>query len=137
MKFHLLLVFGLAAGIAGCAASDNIEPAAESKAAPAQTKDWQHSDFIDHMHAHADYLDELNYALDDGDLERAKIPAFWLSRHKEVGGLPKDLQPYLTGMRKAARAVEQANDLDTARAAAKQIGAECRACHTAAGVTIH
>ena len=103
MKRHALFVLALAACLAACAMSEDATPPTPPKSAAEQNAEWQHSAFIDHMHAHADYLDELNDALDDGDLERAKIPAYWLSRHKTVGGLPKDLQPYLKGMRKAAR----------------------------------
>jgi hypothetical protein len=135
MKRHALSVLALAACLAACAMSEDATPPTPPKSAAEQNAEWQHSAFIDHMHAHADYLDELNDALDDGDLERAKIPAYWLSRHKTVGGLPKDLQPYLKGMRKAARDVGAADDLDTAKAAAKRIGSACRACHTAAGVS--
>jgi hypothetical protein len=134
MKLHVLWIIGIAAGVAACATDQNAGTASQSKSAAAQRQEWQHSAFIDHMHAHADYLDDLNYALDDGDLERAKIPAYWLSRHKTVSGLPSDLRGYVVGMRKAAEDVEAAEDLDTARAAAKRIGAACRACHTAAGV---
>jgi hypothetical protein len=136
MKLQVLLAFGLAAGIAACATGENATPPAQPKSAAEKNREWQESAFIDHMHAHADYLDDLNYALDDGDLERAKIPAYWLSRHKTVGALPRDLQPYLRSMRKAAEDVGAANDLDTAKAAAKRIGAACRACHTEAGVRI-
>jgi hypothetical protein len=136
MKLHALWIICLAAAIAGCAASENTAPQAGPKSAAEQSKEWQHSAFVDHMHAHADYLDDLNYALDDGDLERAKTPAYWLSRHKEVSGLPKDLQPYLKQMHVAAEDVGAAQDLDTARAAARRIAAACRACHKAAGVAI-
>jgi mono/diheme cytochrome c family protein len=37
-------------------------------------------------------------------------------------------------MREAAGAVEQAGDLETARAAAQQISKQCQACHAATGV---
>ena len=35
-----------------------------------------------------------------------------------------------------AELLKMAEDLDTARAAAKEIAAQCQACHTAAGVEI-
>ena len=151
MKLHMLLVLGLTAGIVGCAEKEQTAPeqsgameedvsavteeaAVEPEVTPAEVEDWRDSAFMDHMHAHAEHLDDLNFALDDGDLEAAMTPAYWLSRHKTVSGLPEELQPYLVNMREAARAVEEAGDLDAARAAAQQIAKECQACHAAVGV---
>ena len=147
MKLRVIMVLGLALGIVGCAEKEPVSPeevieeqatepvpVAEAEAPPAQSKDWRTSTFVEHMHAHADFLDDLNYALDDGDLEMAMPAAYWLSRHDTVSGLPEDLQPYLVNMREAARAVEAAEDLDAARAAAQQIAKQCQACHAAAGV---
>ena len=101
-----------------------------------QVEKWRDAGFLDHMHMHAEQLDTLNFALADGDLEAAMTPAYWLAGHKTVRGLPEELTPYLDGMRKAARAVEAAEDLEAARAAAQEIGVHCVACHTAAGVVI-
>jgi len=151
MKLHFLLVIGLAAGIVGCAEKEQAAPgqesemepatsavteapAAEPEASAAQTKDWQTSVFMDHMHVHAEQLDDLNFALADGDLEAAMMPAYWLSRHKTVGGLPSELQQFLIIMREQARAVEEADDLVAAGAAAQQISAQCQGCHAAVGV---
>ncbi len=145
MKFQMLLVIGFAAGIVGCAEKEQVVPeqgsemeavtsAVEPEATAAQTKDWIDSRFMDHMHVHAEQLDDLNYALADGDLEAAGMPAYWLSRHKTVGGLPSDLQPFITRMREAARAVEEADDLVAASAAAEEISAQCQGCHAAVGV---
>ena len=152
MKLHTLLVLGIVFAIAGCAEkepatpeevieeqatqAEDTAPAAEAEAPPVQAEEWRTSAFMEHMHAHADFLDDLNYALDDGDLETAMTPAYWLSRHETVGGLPEDLQQYLVGMREAARAVEAAEDLDAARQAAQKIAKQCQACHAAAGVDI-
>lgn len=91
--------------------------------------------FIDHMHAHAEQLDDLMFALADGDLEGAMTPAFWLSRHDAVEGVPEEWQQYVTGMRKAAAAVESAGDLEAAKAAAERLSEQCQACHTAAGIS--
>jgi len=151
MKLHLLLVIGLAAGIVGCAEKEQAvpgqgsemepatsavteAPAVEPGASAAQTKDWRTSGFMDHMHVHAEQLDDLNFALADGDLEAAMMPAYWLSRHKTVGGLPSELQQFLIIMREQARAVEEADDLVAAGAAAQQISAQCQGCHAAVGV---
>ena len=117
-----------------------MDAAEETAAAPDETlakiEDWRTTNLLDHMHAHAEHLDDLNYALDDGDLEKAMTPAYWLSRHREVSGLPENLRPFVVRMREAASAVEQAEDLETARAAAQQIGVECQGCHDATGVAI-
>ena len=90
--------------------------------------------FIDHMHAHAEHVDELMFALADGDLMEAMTPAYWLSRHETVPGIPDEWQQHVAGMRAAALEVGAAEDLDTARAAAEKITASCQACHSAAGV---
>jgi hypothetical protein len=145
MKPNMIFLIGLAIGIAGCAEKEqtateeaNARPpavsAVEPETAPAQIEDWRSSNFLDHMHAHAEHLDDLNYALDGGDFEGAMTPAYWLSRHESLGGLPTDLQPFLVRMREAGRVVEETKDLAAARAAAEQIGKQCLGCHTAAGV---
>lgn len=159
MKLHMLLLIGLAAGIVGCAEKEQAAPQQESEMestepavaeAPAveeaseaepdttyaQIEDWRDTDLLDHMHAHAEHLDDLNFALDDGRLEQAMTPAYWLSRHDTVSGLPTDLQPFVDRMREAARDVEAAEDLEAARAAAKRIGTECQACHSATGTVL-
>ena len=152
MKLQLLLVVGIAIGLVACAKKEEAVPApvdkpdpatpavTEAPAAEAQTEapegeyDWRSSDLLDHMHKHAEQLDELNFALDDGDLDGAMTPAYWLSQHDTVSDLPSELQVYVYRMREAASAVEQADDLETARAAAQRVGEQCQACHTATGV---
>lgn len=91
--------------------------------------------FLDHMHAHAEMLDEINYALADGELESAITPAYWLAQHDDLRGMPEEWKPYAEGMREAAAAVESAPDLATARAAADEIAQYCIDCHVAAGLT--
>ena len=86
------------------------------------------------MHAHAEQLDNLNFALADGDLPRALTAAYWLSGHQEVSGIREEWRPYLDGMREAAKDIEEAKDLDAARAAAERINEQCQGCHAAAGV---
>lgn len=159
MKLHILLLIGIAAGIVGCAEKEQAatEPESEMESAEpavsdapaveeetadepdttyAQVEEWRTEALLDHMHAHAEQLDDLNYALDDGNLERAMSSAYWLSRHDTVKGLPEELQPIVDRMRAAARDVEAAEDLEAARAAAQRVGAECQACHAAAEVVI-
>ncbi len=87
------------------------------------------------MHEHATKLDELMFALADDDLMGAATPAYWLSQHDAVDGVPEEWQDYITAMRNAAYEVETATDLESARAAAEEISAQCQGCHTAAGVT--
>ena len=86
------------------------------------------------MHRHADQLDELMFALSDGDLVAAMTPAYWLSRHDSVEGVPDEWQPHLVGMREAALKIESVHDLDSARALAEEVSTHCQACHLAAGV---
>lgn len=145
MKAYMVFLIAIAAGTVGCAAKEQsaaeqanaIPPAVstvEPEAVGAQVENWRDSNFVDHMHAHAEHLGELNYALDDGNLEGAMTPAYWLSRHETLDGLPADLQPFLVSMREAGRAVEETQDLVAARAAAEKVGKECLGCHKAAGV---
>ncbi len=149
MKLHSLLIVGLALCVTGCAEKKEPEPepeaappaepvAAESpaveEAVAAAEESARDAEFIDHMHAHAEQLDNLNFALADDDLEGAMTAAYWLSGHQEVAGIKEEWRPYLQGMRDAAQAVEEASDLDTARAAAERINTQCQGCHTAAGV---
>ena len=159
MKLHMLLLIGFAAGIVGCAEKEQAAHQQESKMestepavteapaveeAPAEgpdttyatIEDWRDTDLLDHMHAHAEHLDDLNFALDDGNLEQAMTAAYWLSRHDTVKDLPEDLQPFVDRMREAAGAVEAADDLEAARAGAQKIGAECQGCHAAVGVDL-
>lgn len=149
MKLHVLLIVGFALIVTGCEKKEQAAPepadqaqttapAAEPMAAedPAAEKEGFHNhEFLEHMHAHADQIDRINDALADDDLDAAMTPAFWLSRHDSVSGVPADWQQYIVGMREAARAVESAADLETARAASKRIIEQCQGCHAAAGIT--
>jgi len=107
-------------------------PAAE--ASPEKTEEWMNDEFLQHMHRHADELDELNLALADGDLDAAKTSANWLSRHDGVSGIPPEWQLYLVNMREAADAVAEATDLEAARLPAERISENCQGCHMAAGI---
>ena len=111
---------------------DSVQP--ETLAPPREAVFMVDKSFVKHMHLHAQQLDKLREALDNGDLWEAMTPAFWLSRHDTVTGFPSEWQPYATEMRKAAFAVESANDLETARQAAQRIVDSCNSCHVQAGV---
>lgn len=123
MKLYILIIVGFALGMSGC-----------EKEEPAETKSYQYEGFLKHMHVHADQIDRINNALADNDLDATITPARWLYRHDAVEGVADDWQPYLIDMREAARAVENAADIEGARSAAKRITEQCQACHTAAGI---
>lgn len=138
MKIRMLWAFAAAACLAACGKPAPVEetpadvPAAAAETAPA-TPMFDEA-FIDHMHLHADHMDDLMFSLADGDLESAKGTAAWLARHGGDDRIPSDWQPYLDAMKAAARNVENAIDLETARTAAEQISVHCQECHAAAGV---
>ena len=146
MKIATLWAIGIASLLAACgneppageppvsAAAE--EPVAVAEPAPAPANPGYDEEFIEHMHTHADRMDEMMFALDDGDLQAAMIPAYWLSRHNTVEGIPDEWQPFVTGMREGARAVEEATDLESARTAAEGISVHCQGCHAAAGVLV-
>jgi len=148
MKLYVLLIIGFALSVTGCENKEQAAPEQEAEApatAPAaesmvtedpaaEEKSYYFDGIVKHMHSHADQVDVIDIALDDGDLEATKLPARWLWRHDRMSDVPTDWLPYLVSMREAARAVESATDLETARAASKRITEQCQACHIAAGV---
>jgi hypothetical protein len=154
MKTRMFWTFALASCLIACgkqppADEAPVEPAAEepvvaAEPAPAEPVPVESAadepafdqEFLDHMHAHAERVDELMYALDDGDLDGAKAAAYWLSRHKTVEGIPDEWQMYVNSMREAASRVEGAVDLDSARMAAEAISPQCQGCHAAAGILV-
>lgn len=145
MKLNTLSIVGFAFCTLGCVGSAGAAPEqgnktqtalpTESQVAASESEGLPSNAFISHMHAHAEQLDDLNYALADDDLEGAMTPAYWLSKHDEVNGIPLEWQPYLTGMREAAVDVETAPDLATARDAANRINDQCQGCHSVARVS--
>jgi mono/diheme cytochrome c family protein len=142
MKVYTLWITAIALSLGACSKQEPVEPQqpeADQASAPAeeaQVKEAMFDEgFIKHMHQHAEKLDDLMFALADGDLERAGTPAYWLSQHETVDGVPEEWQLFVINMRSAAYEVETAADIETARAAAEQISAQCQACHAAAGVS--
>jgi len=109
MNLRTLILIGLALGLSACSKQEPVtpEPADEmaDEAAAEMASDWRDEALIEHMHRHADYVDDLNSALEMGDLAAARTPAYWLSQHDTVDGLPPELQPYADGMRAAAAEV--------------------------------
>lgn len=139
MKIHTLWITAIALCMAACSKQEPVEPQPpgnDQAAAPAEEAKAKFDEsFVSHMHDHAAKLDDLMFALADGDLEAASTPAYWLSQHENVDGVPDEWRAYITGMRNAAYEVETATDLETARVAAEEISVQCQACHAAAGVT--
>lgn len=144
MKVHALWVTAVALCLAACGKQEPAEPQQpenEPAAAPPPAEETTVAKaefdqaFVDHMHAHAEHVDELMYALADGDFDGAMTPAYWLSQHDVVAGVPEEWRQYLSGMREAASAVESASDLEAARIAAENISTECQGCHELAGVS--
>lgn len=152
MKFRILMIIGIAFGLAACAEKEQaappvevdeaetaVESAVESAAEemPAEEREEMGTaDFVAHMHHHASQLDRLKAALEIESLAAAQRPAYWLAGHDGVSGIPDEWRQYVLGMRDAANAVADATDIETARAAAKRIEEGCAGCHTAAGVDI-
>lgn len=137
MKLHVVLIVGLVLGISACAEKEEApaEAASAPEADPAALEVWQNESFVEHMHLHAEKLDELNFALADGDLAAAKESANWLSTHDTESDIQADWMPHLYRMRAEAEAVEAAADIETAQAAAMRITAQCQECHAAVGIS--
>ena len=163
MRFHLILLLSFALAFVGCAEKEEAAAEIETTAPQAETgmeagvpepvdaseleaaatnettaviEGWRDEALLDLMHVRAERLDEINYALADGDLEAARMPAKWLAEHKRIEGLPDALLPFVDGMREAAGEIEGAEDVDVARASAQRIVAQCQACHAATGAII-
>lgn len=146
MDHRLLVPLALCFALAACSGDEPPAEVAEPGPEPAAVDPAEETfepdpgivvdeAFLNHMHAHAEMLDEINYALADGDLESAITPAYWLARHHDFRGMPEEWKPYARAMREAAAVVESAPDLETARAAADDIAQTCLDCHIAAGLT--
>ena len=161
MKIHLILLLSFTLGFAGCAEKEAAAPEMETAAPEAVMEEatpdtvdaseleaaatnettaviegWRDEELLNLMHVRAERLDEVNYALDDGDLEAAKMPAKWLAEHRPIEGLPEQLQPFVDGMREAAAEIEGAETVAAAQASAQGIVAQCQACHAATGAII-
>lgn len=144
MKLHMILVVGVTLSVMACAEKEQLgsesmdeapSSAAEAAAVSAGDEIWRNEAFVEHMHVHAERLDDINFALADGDLEAAKASANWLATHDTNTDIESDWLPYLYGMRSEAEAVEAAADIATAQAAAQRITVKCQECHTAVGIS--
>ena len=145
MKTRMLWITSIALCLSACGKQETAEPQAPASGQAAEeaqevleaqlTETGFNEAFVNHMHEHAAKLDDLMFALADDDLVGAATPAYWLSQHEAVDGVPEEWANYLTSMRNAAYEVETANDLETARLAAADISTQCQGCHDAAGVS--
>ena len=137
MHVRIVLLAVVALFLCGCAQEEPpvaVEEPQAVDAAVTEEESWKTDAFIQHMHLHANQIDKLNLALAEGDFDGAMTPAYWLSRHDEVDGIPVGLRQYVEGMRAAASEVEAATDFDTARSAAERITVQCQGCHAAANI---
>ena len=128
MKLHTLFVIGIVLGLTAC--GEKVQSVPKS-AAPKST-----DTFVKHMHYHARQLERINIALAADNLDAAQTPAYWLAAHDQMKGAAEEWQPFIDQMRDGARAVGEAPDLETARAATQRIAASCADCHAFAGVEI-
>jgi len=134
MKLRVLLIMGFVLSATGCENKEQVTQPTATEDPVIEQESYYYDGIVRHMHSHADQLDVINIALAADDLDTAKLPARWLWRHDTMRDVPTDWQPYLSDMRNAARAIENATDLDAARAASNRINEQCRACHDAAGI---
>ena len=137
-----LLIAGVLLALAACQPAEKTleQPASDTETPPKAATplvdagvDYPGGALFRHMHLHAAQLERLNAALEAGDLEAAGTPAYWLSRHEMLADMPDSWRPHVVNLRLAARTVEDAPDLATAKAAAARIEESCRGCHEAAG----
>lgn len=141
MSLRLLLIVFVAIGLFGCGEKETPQPAAVDETPAAQPEEavavtgiWDDEAFVEHMHEHADKLDDLNFALADGNLERARADAEWLANHDTNDDIQAEWMPFLYAMRTEAEAVLAAADIEAAQAAAERITVKCQECHAEAGV---
>jgi hypothetical protein len=143
MRLSIALVLGLVLGVTGCAEKEQDSSgssgempmaAPEAPASAAENEIWRNEAFVQHMHLHAERLDELNFALADGNLTEAKASADWLATHDSDSNIQSDWMPHLYRMRAEAEAVSAAPDIATAQAAALRITGQCQECHAAVGI---
>jgi hypothetical protein len=143
MRLRTILALGLVCAVTACAekeqaasvpAGDTAMAAPDVDSATAVDEVWQNEAFVEHMHLHAERLDDLNFALADEDLEAAKAAADWLATHDTDSNIQSDWMPFLYRMRTDAEAVVEAPDIASAQAAAQRITTQCQECHRAAGI---
>jgi len=73
--------------------------------------------------------DELQKAVIAGDLDEAREKARWIATHSAVQGLPNGWLAHITAMRRAARSVVDARDLEAAARGTAFVAGACGSCH--------
>lgn len=120
-----LLILGLAAILVACGSSEKAgeEPEAAGTQVPA-------AEVVKHMHDHLARVQDTQHAVVRGDLEGARTAARWIADHEELAGLPDKVQPTIDAMKKGARDVVDANDLEGAGDGTASMAAACGSCHS-------
>ena len=141
MRTHAIFLGALALCASGCSEQEPAQPGDPTSAQnipAAETVQEQpvfDEAFVEHMHEHADKLDELMFALADGNLEDAMTPAYWLSRHETVDGVPQGRRgASLQAMPGVSRGGGNQLPVTAAQLAANPVSA-CRAVSSRDGMT--
>jgi mono/diheme cytochrome c family protein len=85
------------------------------------------------MHRDLSKTVDIQTAVIQGDLDRAREAAAWLAAQHPATPAPSGPEVYLSDLGKAAGLIAQAEDLSTAASNTGQIGATCGGCHVATG----
>ena len=84
-----------------------------------------------HMQEHFIQAKAIQEAVIDGDLGGLRSAAQWVADHQAAEDLPEGWEPYVAGIRSAARQALEATDVSTAATAAATIAENCGSCHLA------
>lgn len=88
----------------------------------------------DHMQAHFSLVGEVQSAIIQGDLERARQAGLRLAEHPEHQDLPQGIKNPIEDVRAFSRSVSRSTSIQDAARCTAEIGAACGRCHRAAGV---
>jgi hypothetical protein len=85
------------------------------------------------MHADFSKTVDIQTAIIQGDLDRAREAASWLADQHPVGPTPADSSTHRSDLGSSAALIARAEDISTAAAETGRIGAACGTCHVATG----
>lgn len=105
-----------------------MRPQAEDLAAQIQAADQR-------MHARFGAARQIEYAVARSDLDGTRSNAHLISQLDEPD-LAKGWQPYMIGVRDAARQIEMAGDVTLAATRTGTLGRRCAECHEATSATV-
>jgi hypothetical protein len=88
------------------------------------------------MFSHFALATDLRTFVVNGDLERLRLTAQELSLAEETWGLPPGSEPYVVGVRAAARQAVEAPDMEAASRAVAEVAMACGDCHLANQTTL-